>query len=223
MIKPYYQDEWVTIYNADCRDILPDLPKVDLVLSDPPYGIDVIGGSKLVEVNKYQPIYGDDSKIDLSPLFSVSKNQIIFGGNYFELPITKAWIIWDKKLKNNWNDNFSDGEMAWTSFDTVTRIFRCLYMGLLHPHEDSRVHPTQKPLELMRWIIENYSQVTDIILDPYMGSGSTLVACKELGRHCIGIEIEEKYCEIAAKRLSQCVLPLDFNTKTIADKQQAML
>jgi site-specific DNA-methyltransferase (adenine-specific) len=146
----------------------------------------------------------DDIKIDLSEIFRIAKNQIIFGGNYFKLPITNSWIIWDKKCKNDWNDNFSDGEMAWTSFNKPLKIYRYLFMGLLRKNpKEKRFHPTQKPLPLMIWILNNYSNDNDLILDPFLGSGTTARACKDLGRRCIGIEISEKYCEIAIKRLGQ--------------------
>jgi DNA modification methylase len=226
-IEPYHREEAGVIYCGDCRDILPLMPKVDLVLTDPPYGIGIIGGSKafgsiggskafgsiggskIVKANRYAPIYGDDMKIDLVPILAASKDQIIFGGNYFELPITKSWLIWDKKTKNNWNDNFSDGEMAWTSLSQPLRIFRYLFMGCLTQGEqDKRCHPTQKPLALMKWCL-GFVLESKLILDPFLGSGTTAVAAKELGRKFIGIEISEEYCKIAVRRLRQGVLNFD--------------
>ncbi len=214
--------EYNQIICGDCLEVMKGIPdkSVDLIVTDPPYGINIIGGSKsfgsiggsksfgsiggskLVNVNKYKPIINDDIKIDFSEIFRVSKNQIIFGGNYFNLPISKGWIVWDKKKKNDWNDNFSDGEMAWTSFNRPLKIFRYLYMGCLQEGKrEKRVHPTQKPIELIKWILENYSNKNDIILDPFLGSGTTAVACKELGRKYIGIEISPEYCEIARNRI----------------------
>ena len=215
------------IHCADCLEFMKEIPdkSIDLVLTDPPYGINVIGGAKsfgsiggaksfgsigganivranIVRANIYEPIKNDDRKIDFAEIFRVSKNQIIFGGNYFDFPIKKGWIVWDKKCKNDWNDNFSDGELAWTSFDRPLKIFRHLYMGLMRQNkkEIKRVHPTQKPIELMRWIIKNYSNKNDLVLDCFLGSGTTAVACAELGRRYIGVEINEAYCEIARKR-----------------------
>jgi site-specific DNA-methyltransferase (adenine-specific) len=226
-VKPYYQDESTVIYCADCREILPMIPdkSVDLVLTDPPYGINVIGGSKsfgsiggsnIVRVNRYAPVFGDNETPDLTECFRLSSNQIIFGGNYLDLPIRKGWIVWDKKCRNDWDDNFSDAELAWTSFDRVLKVYRCLYMGLLHPHQsEKRCHPTQKPLELMSWILHNYSIADDSILDPFLGSGTTCIASKQLGRKSIGIEISERYCEIAAKRLSQTVMQLEIEREPI--------
>ena len=205
--------EYNKIICGDCLEVMKGIPdkSIDLVLTDPPYGINIIGGSKsfgsiggskLVNVNKYKPIINDDIKINLSDIFRVSKNQVIFGGNYFNLPISKGWIVWDKKKKNEWNDNFSDGELAWTSFNRPLKIFRYLYMGCLQEGKrEKRIHPTQKPVELIKWILKNYSKENDLILDPFLGSGTTAVACRELNRRYIGIEISEKYCEIARRRI----------------------
>ena len=233
--KLYYLDteSGQAIYCCDNREVLPLFPdrRFDLVLTDPPYGIDIIGGSKsfgsiggsnIVRVNRYAPVFGDDEKPDLTECFRLSTNQIIFGGNYLDLPISKGWIVWDKKCRNDWDDNFSDGELAWTSFDKVLKVYRCLYMGLLHPHQlEKRCHPTQKPLELISWILRNYSTAGDSILDPFLGSGTTCVAAKILGRKSIGIEISEKYCEIAKKRLAQSVMNLDIPKEVI--KQEGMI
>ncbi len=207
------------IIQGDCLELMKSLPdnSVDLVVTDPPYGINVVGGSKpfgsiggsnAVLVNRYSNVINDDIKVDLSEVFRVSKNQIIFGGNYFDLPISKGWIVWDKKCKNGWNDNFSDGELAWTSFNKPLKIFRHLYMGMMkeNSQEINRVHPTQKPLQLMKWIIKTYSKPTDLILDPFAGSGTTLVAAKELGRRFIGFELEQKYVDICKERLKQEVM-----------------
>jgi DNA modification methylase len=235
----YHVEDDVIIYCGDCREILPELPKVDLVLTDPPYGIDVIGGSKsfgsiggsksfgsiggsksfgsiggsnIVNVNKYISIEGDNEPFNPTFLLGYGKNQIIWGANYFadKLPNSKGWIVWDKKLKNNWDDNFSDVELAWSSFNKPTRCFRHLYMGLLQEGDrETRVHPTQKPIPLFSWVISKYSEVNDLILDPFLGSGTTAVCAKKLGRKCIGVEISENYCRIAVERLRQQVLPLE--------------
>ena len=221
--RPYYADESVCIVNADCRLVLPLIPdkSIDLVLTDPPYGIGSIGGSKpfgsiggsnIVNVNKYMPIQGDDKPFDPRFLLTIGVNQIIWGANYFadKLPSSKGWIVWDKKCKNNWDDNFSDIELAWTSFDRPAKCYRLLYMGLIQENDrEKRVHPTQKPAELFNWILFNYSQPNEIILDPFLGSGTTAYCAKKLNRKCIGIEIEERYCEIAAKRCSQSVMKLE--------------
>jgi len=203
------------IYCGDCLELMKELPdkSVDLVLTDPPYGINVIGGNKpfgsiggnnIVKTNKYLPIVNDDIKIDFSEMFRVSRNQVIFGGNYFDLPISKGWIVWDKKIKNDWDDNFSDGELIWTSFNKPLKIFHKLYMGCLQDGKrEIRQHPTQKPTELIGWIIEKYSQPNDLILDPFIGSGTTAVACIKTNRNFIGMEISPEYCKIANKRIQK--------------------
>jgi len=194
----------------DCLDGMKQLPNdcVDIIITDPPYGINVagsstIGGSNIGVVNRYNPIINDDKALSqeyFDEMFRISKNQIIFGGNYYDLPIKKGWIVWDKKCQNNWNDNFSDGELLWTSFDRPLRIFRHRYMGLLQEERDIRVHPTQKPIPLLKWIIKNYSNRDDIILDPFLGSGTTIRACIETKRVGLGFEIDKNYESIIRER-----------------------
>lgn len=214
-MKPYYQDNHCTIYHGDCREILPKLEPVDLVLTDPPYGIGEDGGNKSrrrnygIKVN--HPKMNWDKKrpnfetFDL--ILKAGKKQIIWGGNYFAdlLPPSMGWLYWDKKM----GGDFSDGELAWTSDQRAVRQFcKSPFFQLKGGH--LRQHPTQKPEVLMIWCIElaHKRGGSNTILDPFMGSGTTLLAAKNLGRRAIGIELEEKYCEIAAKRLSQEVLPL---------------
>lgn len=208
MMKPYYDHAGIQIYHGDCRDILPELEPVDLVLTDPQYGIaDIwIGGfsnkhgwgkaKKEVETrnswDKEPP-----SPEALALVISKGKNVCIWGGNYFNLPVSRGWIVWVKPERNF---SLSEAELAWTNKDMVIRV----YDG--HRSDTGREHPTQKPLGLMVFCIEKF-QEANTILDPFMGSGTTLVAAKQLGRKAIGIEIEEKYCEIAARRLSQEMLP----------------
>lgn len=215
--KPYYQDEkaGITIYNGDCREILPYLPKVDLVLTDPPYGI---GADEAASKNKgkWGWKYHGESQWDrrrpeastFRLIFDAGKNAIIFGGNYFAdlFPPSMGWLVWDKGQKDF---SCADFEMAWTSYQAAAR--RIHYPRAL-ALQDGKSHPTQKPLEVIRWALawaDQRGAKNQTILDPFMGSGTTLVAAKELGRKAIGIEIEEKYCEIAAKRLSQEVLPFE--------------
>lgn len=205
-MKPYYQDDWCTIYHGDCREILPSLPKVDLVLTDPPYGIGRSGQSKTICKNaKHNRKYYEDLEWDserpskdlFELIFNASDNQIIWGGNYFTpyLPPKMGWIVWDKGQEFS----TSDCELAFTSYDKALRRIVC-NRGMIA--SEGALHPTQKPLKIILFSI-NYSDKAETILDPFMGSGTTLVAAKNLNRKSIGIEIEEKYCEIAAKRLSQ--------------------
>lgn len=143
-------------------------------------------------------------------MMRISKNQIIFGGNYFVeyLKNSSCWLVWDK---DNGESFFADCELAWTSFRTAVRKFKWRWYGMLQEdmkNKEYRFHPTQKPVELMKWVLQNYSVEGQTILDPYLGSGSVAVACKELNRNYIGIEISDYYCKIAEERLRQEVLPL---------------
>jgi len=212
-LNPYYQDKWVTIYHGDCREILPTLEPVDLVLTDPPYGIGIDGSKESIQhgiqIRKRYDFLGWDNKIPdveiFQMLFEKSANQIIFGANYFNelLPQGhKGWIIWDKGQRGL---TMSDCEIIYSSFDKPTRIIS-EHRSKLWAEKPN--HPTQKPMELVAKIIESHTVESQTILDPFLGSGTTAVCAKKLGRKCIGIEISEKYCEIAAKRCSQEVMEL---------------
>jgi DNA modification methylase len=185
----------MTLIQGDCLKVLPTIPdeSVDLVLTDPPYGI---------TKEKWDKV---PSKECFAEIFRVSKNQIIFGGNYFDLPKTNAWIIWYKKpfLKNS-----NEAEMIWTSFKMKTKVLEYRYAGNVEggnkPNykKEKVVYTSEKPVKVLEWILENFSKENDTILDPFLGSGTTMVACRNLKRSCIGIEIEPKYIEITKKRLN---------------------
>jgi len=207
--KPYYEEPGITIYNSDCRDIIPHLEPVDLVLTDPPYGIGEsneknLSRGKLANPTDYGHYDWDKKPIDkyaLEKCICKGEKAIVFGGNFFELPPSSCWLVWDKI---NTRD-FADGELAWTNFKSAVRIFRFMWNGMLKAGEMrgiKRVHPTEKPPELMRWCIAQAGE-PQTILDPFMGSGTTLRAAKDLGRKAIGIEISEDYCKIAIQRLRQ--------------------
>ena len=199
------------IHCADCLCLMREMEdkSVDLVLTDPPYGIGdklAIGGA--TKRNLMMELYLSSPWEDIAPskeyfdeIFRVSKNQIICGGNYFDLPPTRGFIVWDK-IK--FASNYSQVEYIWTSFDCISRIFKyCSNGGFVIKPEDKHEHPTQKPLALMKWILEKYSDEGMTVLDPFMGSGTTCVACKKLGRNYIGIEKEPEYIKIAEKRLEK--------------------
>jgi len=222
--KIYFQDDDVVIYCADCRDILPELPKVDLVLTDPPYGISIVKNGMVgadfgvANKGKYTDVIGDVdkdiAKLAFSYLVKVADKLIIFGGNYFLdfLPPSDGWLIWDKRGDTGIRNTFADGEMAWCSFHTPVRIYRQLWNGMIREGEhDKRLHPTQKPHGIISSILRDFSKEGDLILDPFLGSGTTAYSAKKLGRKCIGIEISEKYCEIARNRLRQSVMKLDIS------------
>ena len=226
---PYYEHAGITIYNADCREILPHLPKVDLVLTDPPYGIGEAAGRNKSRSNAaVAKDYGDSAWDDAPPaawvlmlLRELSRYQIIFGGNYYGLPASSCWLVWDKL---NGDNDFADCELAWTNLPKAVRRIQWRWAGMLQENmaaKEFREHPTQKPVGVMKWALSQAPDDCGLILDPFMGSGTTLVAAKRLGRRAIGIEIEEKYCAIAAKRLSQEVL--DFGEPASAEPVQASL
>lgn len=209
----------MVIYHGDAARVLPCLDRVDLLLTDPPYGIGcdrAIHATKpsrpstYVSPPKYAPGEWDSerpSPVMFAAMLSLSTDQIIWGGNYFAdlLPPSRGWLFWDKRFENT--TNFSHGELAWTSLSKPLQKFTLSSKAETRGGQ-LRVHPTQKPEEVMRWSLMQAPNGTTV-LDPFMGSGTTLVACKRIGRSCIGIEIDERYCEIAAKRLSQSALPLE--------------
>lgn len=196
------------IYCGDCLEFMKGMDdnSVDLVLTDPPYGIGMhkqIGLKKGEKGNKWAKFSNhkwDDSPPDkkcFDQIFRTSKNQIIWGGNYFGLPASRCFLIWDKINRCD----YADCEMAWTNYDTSARIFtygRGNMQGFRYPE---RTHPTEKPVILMKWCMETRSKPNDLIFDPFCGSGTTCVAAKMLGRNYIGIDISEEYCEIARMRL----------------------
>jgi len=216
-MKPYYEDKACTIYHGDCREILPTLEPVDLVLTDPPYGIGEANAknksrSRLGIAKDYGADSWDDERIEnalMELVISAGHSAVVFGGNYYThiLPQNTCWLVWDKV---NGGNDFADCEMAWTNLPGAVRKITYMWHGMLRKVPEDRHHPTQKPLHVMTWCIGQADKKTgkaqSLIIDPFMGSGSTLRAAKDLGRKSIGIELEEKYCEIAAKRLQQEVL-----------------
>lgn len=217
--RPYYQDAAVTLYHGDCREILPTLAGVSLVVADPPYGQNERtargkagrghGPKWDRPARDFPPVYGDDQPFDPSQLVSLPR-VIIFGGQRFadRLPMSPSWIVWDKRDGGPSDDN-GDCEMAWSNLGGPPRLFSHKWRGLVKASERARsLHPTQKPVALASWILCRWTQPGDLVVEPYMGAAFVCVASKNLGRRAIGIEIEERYCEIAARRLSQEVLPL---------------
>ena len=219
MGEPYYSDGSVTIYHGDCRELLAheDTTAVDLLLTDPPYGKGEDTAYRKrgrQSRNNYPPIVGDDEPFDPAHLLRFSR-VILFGANYFSsrLPDSGSWIVWDR-LDGLWGDreqgfnDTADAELAWSNLGGTVRMYRHRWTGFQRKDEPLGLHPTQKPVGLMRWIINKWTDSGDYILDPYMGSGPIAKASKDTGRKYTGIEIEERYCEIAANRCSQEVLDL---------------
>lgn len=198
-----------SLYLGDCMDILPTLDKVDAVICDPPYGINenskkVASRGKLAAPKDYGDFNWDkapppDALIEL--IRTKGQHQAFFGGNYFTLPPTSCWLVWDKL---NGDNDFADCELAWTNWPKAVRRLQWRWNGMIRQGNEERYHPTQKPLEVMKWVIELCPKA-DTILDPFMGSGTTGVAAIQLGRKFIGIEREPKYFDIACKRIEQAV------------------
>ena len=185
-----------TLYLGDCLEILPTLHKVDAVVTDPPYGINAghgIGRSDRLR-NKDNKLNWDNNPFKITQEFlNIADKYVIWGGNYFDLPPSRGFLIWDK---NNSGRDFADCEMAWTNQDKNARIFVMRPMNM----DGGKEHPTQKPVALMEWCI-NYLDNPNVILDTFMGSGSTGDACANMGKTFIGIEKEQKYFDIACKRI----------------------
>jgi len=184
-----------TLWLGDCREILPTLPKVDAVVTDPPYGIGITRSSRISVERGFDFSHWDDAAMSpeaLQAVLAASDAHIIWGGNYFPLPPCRCFLIWDK---DNEGRDFADVEMAWTNLDSVARIYRKRPQNM----DGGKVHPTQKPDSLMQWCV---AKTTGAVLDPFMGSGTTGVACANLGRKFIGIEIEPKYFDIACERIA---------------------
>ena len=210
-MKPYYEHAGITIYHGDCAEVLPTLPKADLVLTDPPYGIgERWSKSEMVGKNGASRLWGKGETWDDAPpsdgLISLAvaagKRAVVWGGNYFSLPPSRCWLVWDKAQQFSG----ADAELAWTNLDAPVRVHRLSRIdAFVNCSEFPKTHPTEKPLRVMQWCLSLAGEAT-LVLDPFMGSGTTLVAAKNLGRKAIGIEIEERYCEIAAKRLAQEIL-----------------
>ena len=197
----------ITLYNDDCMNVMKTFKdkQFDLAIVDPPYGI---GASEMQMGNNAKKKWSKGKNWDnetptaeyWEQLFRVSKNQIVWGGNYFELPLTKSWIVWDK---NNGESGFADGEMAWTSFNKPMRIKKIHWTGSASNWEDTngKIHPTQKPVALYKWLLKNYAKEGDTILDTHFGSLSIGIACHDLGFELTAIELDKDYYEAGKKRL----------------------
>lgn len=219
-MKPYWQssDGRHVIYHGDCRDILPHIGRVDAVVTDPPYGI---GADRNLRANTRHgnaaapsKDYGlgswDSAPPDGKTIATISSggSSIIWGGNYFNLPPSSCWLVWDK---DNGDNGYADCELAWTNLPIAVRKYRHRWMGMLQEHagrfKEDRHHPTQKPVAVMQWCLSFVPNAVTI-LDPFMGSGTTGVACEREGRRFIGIEIEKKYCDIAVRRIEEAMQTL---------------
>lgn len=192
----------ITLYNADCMEIMKGFAdkQFDLAIVDPPYGIDINKsgrltkekGRKYKEWDKQTP-----TELYFNELFRVSKNQIIWGGNYFLLPESRCFLIWDKMQPEDLS--FAMCEYAWTSFDLSAKIFR--YSVQSHTNSEIKIHPTQKPVQLYKWLLNKYAKEGDTILDTHLGSGSSAIAAHDGGFEFTGIELDEEYYNAAKQRI----------------------
>ena len=204
------------VYNMDCLEFMRTVPDnyFDLVLADPPYGIGMDGKVGINGAGKAKEYQSKDwdkttpNKEVFDEIIRISKNQIIFGANHFidKMPYASScWLFWDKDNKESF---FADGELAWTNFKTAVRIYKFRWHGMLQQdmgNKEERFHPTQKPVELFKHILRDYAIKNDYktVFDPFMGSGTTAIACKSLGLDYVGCELDKDYYEIINKRLSQ--------------------
>ena len=196
-----------TLYLGDCLEILPTLGKVDAIIADPPYGIAHVkgaGGHGKHSRRNIAPIHGDDAPFDPTPWLAFP-SVILWGADHYaeRLPHGR-WLAWDKLDGMEAWDSFSDVEFAWHSKRGAARLFRLLWKGIASVkagEEATRDHPTQKPIALMKWCLEQ-AGMPETVADPYMGSGTTGVACMQAGRRFVGVEIDPAYFDIACERIA---------------------
>lgn len=221
--------EGVVLYNADCREVLPTAGSIGAIVSDPPYGMNatsatMVGGKSsrwslptAQSAWEGKPLSWDDEAPPIVLTFpDIASEVIIWGGQFFPLPTARGWLVWNKIIRN-----FSSSvcELAWTNLDKPVDCFDCSHGELA---SEGKFHPTQKPLGLMLWCVRK-TKSPDIV-DPFMGSGTTGVACVKLGRKFIGVEIEPKYFDIACRRIGEALKQPDmFIEKPKPIKQEAML
>lgn len=208
---PYYEDSWTVVYKGDCREILPalNLPASALLLTDPPYGNDFVHhGKNYPNAPRFADVEIEDNKGPFDPahlLQLAPERKILWGANWYasRLPDEPGWLIWDKR-EDSGKKAMGDAELAWTNFLGAVRKYDHLWDGFNKRSERGikKIHPTQKPLALMRWCI-SLARKPSLIVDPYMGSGSTLRAAKDMAIPSIGIERDARYLPGAVRRLSQ--------------------
>ncbi|MDQ5979568.1 MAG: hypothetical protein QG602_2543 [Verrucomicrobiota bacterium] len=218
----------VRLICGDCREILPTLGRVDACISDPPYGIAYKSPSGRGQTTRgdYPVIAGDTQPFDPSPFLGFSQ-VVLFGANHYadKLPASAKWLVWDKRDGGTPNNN-SDCELAWVKEGGSARLIRHLWNGMLKAseRESQRVHPTQKPIAVMEWVIEQATESGQTIFDPFMGSGTTGIAAVKLKRNFIGAEIDQRYFDIACRRIQAALdAPDMFVEPPKPAKQEAML
>lgn len=223
MTDPWKRKEQIgdaTLYLGDCLEILPTLGPVDAVVTDPPYGIadkwkggrgHGWGRAKSQSVKRNEWDVRSLNGAALKVVLGVGTQHILWGGNYFDLPPSRCWLVWNKPERGF---TLAEAELAWTDFDNVVRVIDA------PRSEVGRIHPTQKPLSVMRWSVE---KTRGTVCDPFMGSGTTGVACAKLGRRFIGIEIDPRYFDIACSRIEEAYRQPDFFVQPAPKPEQATM
>lgn len=210
MARVEHLAEGVTLYLGDCREVLPTIGRVDAVVTDPPYGIGENERKVASRVNLSTPRDYGVFKWDEKPaaaetvnlIRSCSRWQIIFGGNFFDLPPSSCWLVWDKMNSGD----FADCELAWTNLPKAVRRLQYLWNGCMRRERHiQREHPTQKPVGVMAWCLTHLPREVSVVCDPLMGSGTTGVACVHAGLRFVGIEREAQYFDVACRRISQAL------------------
>ena len=209
-LNKIYKTDFLDLYHCDCMELLRQTPDnyYSLALVDPPYGIgDKFKGGKTGKMNFNEIVNKDWDKVPPTEYFNelmrVSKNQIIWGGNYFNLPPTRCFIVWDKIISDDFS--LAMAELAWTSFDKLAKIIK------LQVPKDGKIHPTQKPIALYDWLIRQYCEPNQKILDTHFGSGSIALAVDKANRldkmnlHLTACEIDKEYIDAAIKRISESI------------------
>jgi len=215
VLQPFYEDESVTIYHGDARQIVPMLGRFDLLLTDPPYGLgDKWTGGNFRGKNGVGKLWGEKTPawdVETLPQWLLDEcilaasAAIVWGGNYYALPPSRAWLSWDKLQEHSG----SECELAWSNLDIPAKVFRMSRIDAYqNKAETPKMHPTEKPLQLMSWCLKLAGN-PKTILDPFAGSGTTGLSAKNLGLKAVLIEREERYCRMAAGRMSQGVLGLE--------------
>lgn len=213
-VEPVHVIKDCSLYCGDMLELLPRIARevrIDAIVTDPPYGI----GADVIQKKRARKKYGlswapckdyGTSNWDHSPcspemislMQEISDYQIIFGGNYFRLPPSSCWLVWDKM---NGSNNYADCELAWTNLKKAVRRLQLRWHGMIRDENEERVHPTQKPVGVMKWCLSHLPKECEVICDPFLGSGSTGVACVRARKKFIGIDQDPKYVEMAAERI----------------------
>jgi len=211
-VTPYWtsRDGRHALYLGDCLDVLPGLEpgSVGAVVTDPPYGIGEARRSNgrwscLARSQDYPIEDWDDKPAShemIAACLAIGKWHVMFGGNYFHLPPTSCWLVWDKM---NGENSFADCELAWTDLPRAVRRIQFRWHGMIRDERGPRLHRTQKPVAVMAWAMGWLPKPNDTILDPFAGSGTTGVACIRTGRRFIGVELEPRYADIAVRRMER--------------------